>query len=114
MENVSFNLSDVQYLLFIIPGFVVVWTYRFFSKPKPIGEFEYAGLSFIWGIILVASTGFILKYLPDQELFNKSPYNYTFWLSFFGLIFGWLGSFVARSKWLKKLIDFLRPENFKI
>ncbi len=112
MENVSFGLSDIQYLLFIIPGFVVVWTYRFFAKPKPVGEFEYAGLSFVWGIILVSLTGFILKYLPHQEQFKTSPYAYTLWFSSFGFVFGWMGSFVARWKWVKKIVDSIRPENF--
>lgn len=112
MGNIPFTLADVNYLLFIIPGFVVIWSYRFFAKPKPIGEFEYAGLSFLWGIFLVASTGFILQHLAKQPGFNDSPYNYTFWLSIFGIFLGWIGSFVARWKRLKKFVDYLRPENF--
>lgn len=106
MENISMNLSDVHYLLFIIPGFVLVWSYRFFGKDNPIGEFEYAALSFIWGFILVGSTNFIIKYFPQ----NNNPYYYTFYFSIFGLFLGWIGSYITKWDLFKKLINTLKHE----
>lgn len=108
MENISVNLQDIHFLLLILPGFVLVWTYRRFTKPRPIGDFEYAGLSFIWGFLLVGLTGHVLEYLPKQS----NPYGIVFWFCIFGALIGWFGSFVARWEWVKKLINYFRPENF--
>jgi len=112
MESVTFNLADIQYLLFIIPGFVVVWAYRFFARPKLIGEFEYAGLSFIWGIILLATALPITKHLVNYAELQKNLYALTLSFAMYGFVYGWLGSFIARCKWFKKAVDFFRPENF--
>lgn len=109
MGDILFNLSDIHYLLFIIPGFVLIWSYRFFAKAKPIGEFEYAALSFIWGFILVGSTGFIVRYFPKYD----NLYYFTVYFSIFGVVFGRIGSLIAKWKWFVKLMDKIKPKNFK-
>ncbi len=108
MEQFPITTNDFNYLMFIIPGFVVVWTYRFFVKPKPIGEFEYAGLSFLWGVILFL-IGMELNQILNVNIENASVYSFALIFSFYGIILGWLGGFVARWKWLKACIDFFRP-----
>lgn len=50
MESIS--ISDAGYLLFVIPGGVLVWTYKHFTKSAKMGEFEYALWSFIWGVVI--------------------------------------------------------------
>ncbi|MBL8029777.1 MAG: hypothetical protein JNN11_00840 [Candidatus Doudnabacteria bacterium] len=115
MENLSFTMADVQYLLFIIPGFIVVWSYRFFSKHKSnIGEFEYAGLSFIWGLLLVASGGFFLnKLFPGYyQSIIKNIYATNITFCFLGLVCGWIGGFVKEWRWWNELISFIKPENY--
>jgi hypothetical protein len=47
------DLTTIGYLLFIVPGFCLVWTYRHFTKAEKIGDFEYAIWSFLWGSVLL-------------------------------------------------------------
>ena len=44
-------ITYIGYALFVIPGFVLVWTYRHFTRAPKIGEFQYAAWSFFWGVI---------------------------------------------------------------
>jgi len=46
------DLSYAAYLLFVVPGFCLVWTYRHFTESGKIGEFEYAAWSFLWGVVV--------------------------------------------------------------
>jgi len=56
------DLSYTSYLLFVIPGFCLVWTYRHFTKSSKIGEFEYAAWSFLWGVPQFLLAGFIISW----------------------------------------------------
>ncbi len=57
------DIAYAGYLLFVIPGFVLIWTYRHFTKAKKIGEFEYAAWSFFWGAALfLVVIGIVTKF----------------------------------------------------
>jgi RsiW-degrading membrane proteinase PrsW (M82 family) len=51
-ESKHMEITFIGYLLFVIPGFCFVWTYRHYTEPKNINDFEYAAWSFIWGTII--------------------------------------------------------------
>ena len=55
------DLAYTGYLLFVVPGFCLVWTYRHFTKAPKIGEFEYAVWSLLWGAVLTLLLGVVLK-----------------------------------------------------
>lgn len=56
------DLAILGYLLFTIPGFCLVWTYRHFTQKTQIGDFEYAMWSFVWGTLMFVLT----VYLSDE------------------------------------------------
>jgi len=49
---VDISPNDYQYLLFIVPGFVLVATYRYFVRSEKSSQFELAAFSFVWGMAL--------------------------------------------------------------
>lgn len=55
------DMSTFGYLLFVLPGFVVVWSYRHFTKAKQIGDFEYAAWSFVWGTFIFFLFGLCIR-----------------------------------------------------
>lgn len=61
------DLTAIGYLLFVIPGFCMVWSYRHFTKAKQIGEFEYAIWSFLWG------SSMLLSVIKFGELRSAAP-----------------------------------------
>lgn len=110
MDKLSFG--DIANLLFVVPGFLVVWTFRYFSKSTKQGEFEYLGLSFVWGMVLftlVAISSMIFKGLSN---IFKNDLGAAFILTFVAPFLGWFGSLLSTWKWFKRTIDFFRPENF--
>jgi hypothetical protein len=67
------DLSYAGYLLFVVPGFCLVWTYRHFTRSQKIGEFEYAVWSFLWGVPLLLCFGWIASWRHDPLL--QTPLN---------------------------------------
>jgi hypothetical protein len=57
------DLNYISYLLFVVPGFCFVWTYKHFTKAQKIGEFEYAAWSFLWGVPLLLLVNKIISLL---------------------------------------------------
>ncbi len=117
MQDLNFNLNDIHYLFFVIPGFFLIWSYRFWlyrfsNQLKNIGEFEYAALSFIWGFFLLSFTIFLIsttsvKYLLEKEKMLNNAYSLTFCLLLFGFFFGWIGAFIKNKNWIEKIIKWI-------
>ncbi len=55
------DVAYLAYVLFVIPGFVLVWSYRHFTKAKQIGDFEYAAWSLVWGTLIFILIGLMIK-----------------------------------------------------
>lgn len=51
------SIGDYNFLVFIIPGFLTVWVFRYFTKSNKRGDFELLGLSFVWGLIILVILG---------------------------------------------------------
>lgn len=62
------DLSYAGYLLFVVPGFCSVWTYRHFTESGKMGEFEYAVWSFLWGVPQFLFFGFIASWEKTASL----------------------------------------------
>jgi hypothetical protein len=94
------DLTSIPYynfLIFVIPGFITVWTYRHVSwSDKKSCDFEYLGLSFFWGLIMLLLYGLINKNDSVKKLL-ENPYIAAFVLSGFGLFVGWLGGRISRK-----------------
>ena len=105
------SVGDITFLLFVIPGFLVVWTFRYFSKAKIQGEFEYLGLSFVWGMILFFIVAVLSYFVKPFQNFFKNDIGASFSLVIFAPLLGWFGSFFPTWKWYKRLIDIFRPKN---
>jgi hypothetical protein len=54
------ELAYIGYLLFVFPGFCFLWTYRHFTRAPKMGEFEWAGWSFVFGVLLFFLTMYLV------------------------------------------------------
>jgi len=104
-------LDIYNFLIFIIPGFVAVWTFRYFTSSNKKGDFEFLGLSFIWGLILLVITEYLsqIAYGAEHEQkINKllgNPYAMALVQSVTAFIIGAAGAFL--SKKIHKIKKFL-------
>ena len=109
-------ISMFQFFVFIIPGFVTVWSYRFFSNSGKIGEFEYFAASCFWGLMMIEVYEFLCLIVSKRELihnFFNDPYSTVsiFCLSLLtllGFFLGWGGSIMAKNNFLRSLINRIR------
>jgi hypothetical protein len=81
----------VQFLIFTIPGFFGVWSFRKANDSKQISDFEYLMFSVFWGIILLGFFGWVVS----KEMLTKALENlysaciiFSLFSIFFGSIFG--------------------------
>lgn len=105
------SLDLFHFFLFVIPGFITVWSFRHFIESKEKADFEYFALSVFWGLIMILLYGLFLK----QEKFIKlleNPYAGAVTLSILGLIMGWLGSILIRTKCFQKLDHWFKNFHF--
>jgi len=77
----DFNFQ--QYLVYILPGFLTVWIFRYFTKSKKKGDFELLGLSMVCGFILFVLLSLAWWYIAVIAqfilfLFNSSDFYENF------------------------------------
>jgi len=104
------------FFIFVIPGFITVWSYRYFKESKDqIGDFEYLAKSSFWGLIM-----FFIYALANQ-IFNRqhpiselisNPYFFSIALSILGYFFGWYGVVILKISWVQKFIKWLKNYHF--
>jgi len=110
------TIGDFNFLIFIIPGFLTVWTFRYFTQSKKRGDFELLGLSFVWGLVILVAMELLMGLLYRNNYNDKikesleNPYAAAIILSFFGIIFGWCGSHISQWSWFKELIQHVSPK----
>lgn len=104
--------SEQNFLTFIIPGFITVWTFRYFTDSRKSGDFEFIILSFIWGFIIFLFNGLT----ATQESLNKLFQNLfaiAVAFGFFGFVFGLIGAQISKWSWFRKVVRGLRSNWFK-
>ncbi len=112
-------ISMFHFFIFLIPGFVTVWSYRFFSNSGKIGDFEYFAASCFWGLMMIAAYEFMCLVASKRESmhnFLDNPYGAgsilcLSLLTLLGFLLGWGGSILAKNDYLRSLIS--RFRNFK-
>lgn len=82
-----FPIDIFHLLLFTIPGFFIVWSFRKVNGENKINDFEYLMFSVFWGVILLAFFG---SQLPKEKLnlILSNPYAGCLIFSIFGIFFG--------------------------
>lgn len=110
MQNLQ--IADLNYLVFLIPGFLMVWCFKkFTAKPAP-DDFEFAGLSFFWGLVnLMLWELLVKKEIVDQTL--KNIYATTFILCIFAVVFAYGASWIALQDWWMGLKKIFKPRKLK-
>jgi predicted membrane protein len=104
------TVGEFNFLIFLIPGFVTVWSFRYFSNINRKGDFEFLGLSFIWGMIILSVFGLIVQEEYRVAKLLSNPYAAAITLSLLGLILGWFGSKITRLKAFIKIVSFLKSD----
>jgi len=100
-----------HFFLFVIPGFITVWSFRYFTDSKKRGDFEYFALSTFLGVLIL----FLYELVAKKESINRviqNPYYGVIILSVLGLGMGWIGSSFSRAKWFQRIIHWLKNFHF--
>lgn len=111
MDQIS--ITDFHYLFFVLPGFLIVWSFRYFTKSKKEGEFELLGLSFVWGLILILIIEafyhifYGVNYSNKTNDLLKNPYVFALLMFPISIVIGWIGRNISDFPFFKKIIRFL-------
>jgi RsiW-degrading membrane proteinase PrsW (M82 family) len=105
--------SEQNIYIFILPGFITVWSFRYFANSNKKGDFEFLILAFIWGFLNLIISGLLIKigFLKDFTLDNLITDVIIF--SFLGFFFGLFGAQISKWNWFRNIIDFLKSNWFK-
>ena len=106
--------SEQNFFIFILPGFITVWSFRYFTNSKKTGDFEFLGLAFIWGILNLMFYGLIIKWgLAKDFPLNIPLLVPALILSFWGFLLGLFGAQISKWGWVRDFINFLKSSWFK-
>lgn len=103
MNQIPFDI--LQLLLFTIPGFFIVWSFRKASSSESISDFEYLMFSVFWGVVLLGFLGFsVTKETLNSALSN--PYTACIVFSTLGIFFGSISGIMFKDRELFVIIFF--------
>jgi uncharacterized protein YacL len=105
-----FSMDQISFLLFLIPGFVTVWSFRYFTDSKKTGDFEYLILSFVVGFITATAGVGWSKVDPNFEKVLENQYAASMALSVIGLIIGLLCAQISKYRWFEKIVTVLKSK----
>lgn len=105
-------ISDLSNFLIIgLGGFIAVEAFRYFrdEKKAEMGNFRLFGLSIFWGLVILLFNDLLLRNDPGAiEDLIGNPLAAGLVLSCIGGVGGWAFSLIAKSKWFKAMVSFLR------
>lgn len=83
----TFPVEAFHLLIFTIPGFFIVWSFRKINGENKISDFEYLMFSIFWGVLLLA---FFASNLSKEKFITilNNPYAASLTFSIFGMFFG--------------------------
>ena len=95
---------DPSYFIFVLSGFITVWSFRFVTKSKKTGDFEYLGLSVFWGLFTLMFFEYVIHDIPKIQQLLSNQYAAGAVLSLIGGTIGLAaGLIVKREKVYKHL-----------
>jgi hypothetical protein len=101
LDQIPYDIA--QLLLFTIPGFFIVWSFRKTAGSKQIAEFEYLMFSAFWGVILLGFLGFSIS-KETLTLALSNPYSACIIFSTLGVFFGGIAGTFFRDRELLKIV----------
>jgi hypothetical protein len=113
------NLIDKDVVAFVIPGFLLVWVFRCCTRSERKGDFEFLGLSFVWGLILAIVSSYFLTHNPNSSLKAAGASRDNQWLLLLvmGLmaapVMGWIGAVLHNLLPVAKLVSLISFRGWK-
>ena len=105
LESASVDIAHL--FIFVVPGFVTVWSFRYFTDSKKHADFEYFALSVFWGLLILS----LYESITANELVKTllaNQYAAAIVLSGLGLICGWMGGILSKTKLFHKVITWFK------
>src|SRR5258705_11623390 len=103
------NLTDKDVVAFVIPGFLLVWVFRCCTRSAKAGDFEFLGLSVVWGFILALVSSYLATHNPKAPTVTRE--NEWVVLLLTGLIVapvvGWIGAILHNLLPIKKIVSLI-------
>lgn len=102
----SASVDILHLFIFVIPGFITVWSFRYFTNSKKNSDFEYFALSIVWGLLILVLNEIVSKEALGILLNNQ--YSAALGSGFVGLLIGFLGSQLVKQSLFKSFINWLK------
>lgn len=102
-------IDKISFWILIIPGFILVWSFRYFTDSKKAGDFEFLGLGIFWGIMNIVLLSFMMKWgwvkIPDADM-NKWGVlqGLAGGLSATSFLVGFIGAQISKWPWVRWII----------
>ena len=109
------NILNDQFAfwVFLVPGFVLIWSFRYFTNSDKKGDFEFFGLSIAGGFFIFLLYGILVK-LGAFKIPEGETYIYFLAIPLFVISFmtGLICAQISKYNWFKSIIKFLRSKWF--
>jgi hypothetical protein len=117
------SLGDINLLFFVLPGFMIVWSFRYFTHSKKTGDFELLGLSFVLGILSLIGFEMYVHFicwtgwhwvcpsgnaLTEIQAVLANPYGFAGIFTLSGIPLGWIGAWVSSQRCIQSKLSKLR------
>lgn len=105
----TFPIETFHLLIFTIPGFFIIWSYRKVRGGNAISDFEYLMFSLFWGLILLIVYASIVDQVTISTVL-KNPYATAVSFSLLGSAAGWTTAQLPTIKELRSVGSALKEK----
>ena len=109
-------IDQFTFWIFLITGFMLVWSFRYFTDSKKQGDFEFLGLGIFCGFINLMIFSFLMKFSYAKFPTNDNPlvemYAAGLILSIVSISLGLLAAQISKWKWFRSLMNRLKSNWF--
>ncbi len=104
------SIDQFSFWIFLIPGFVLVWSFRYFTNSDKKGDFEFLGLGMFCGLLNLILYGLLIKWGLLKSVPMENQYSAAIILSMFSFTVGLMSAQISKYNWFKVVIRFLKSK----
>lgn len=109
------TIDSFYFWILLLPGFALVWTFRYFTDSDKKGDFEFLGLSLFCGLLNLIYLGSLAKLGFDLSSLDSIEFLPVTALVLSGSAFGigLISAQISKWKWFRSVINYLKSNWLK-
>jgi len=101
--------DQFAFWIFLVPGFILLWSFRYFTNSNKRGDFEFFGLGIAGGFLILLLYGLLVRWGAIESFKDETPlYAAGFMLSILSYVAGLFCAQVSKWRWFRKIVNFLK------